>query len=88
VVSPPVSLPETVGDALPEGGRTQLDDLRRRMLLLARILPIEHLRLLDADLGDLEAEAFTAPLLEGIPDSVALVPSDVEPALHVAWTRI
>ena len=58
------------------------------MLLLARILPIEHLRLLDADLGDLEAEAFTAPLLEGIPDSVALVPSDVEPALHVAWTRI
>ena len=87
-MSPPVPPPETAGDALPERGRTQLDDLRQRMLLLARILPVEHLRLLDADLGDLEAEAFTAPLLEGIPDSVALVPSDVEPALHVAWTRI
>ncbi len=57
------------------------------MLLLARLLPFEHLHLLEADLDDLEAEAFAAPLLEGLSDSVELVASDVEPALREAWAR-
>jgi hypothetical protein len=70
-----------------EAVRTPLGDLRRRMLLLARILPFEHLRLLDADLDELESEAFAAPLLDGLSDSVDLVASDVEPALRAAWTR-
>ncbi|MBK9087592.1 MAG: hypothetical protein IPL90_00490 [Holophagales bacterium] len=73
---------------IPGGAvRTPLGDLRRRMLLLARLLPFEHLRLLDADLDDLESEAFAAPLLDGLSDSVDLVASDVEPALRAAWTR-
>ena len=57
------------------------------MLVLARLLPFEHLRLLDTDLDDLEAEVLAAPLLEGLPDSVELVASDVEPALRAAWAR-
>lgn len=78
---------ETAGTALPERDQTPLADLRRRMLLLARLLPFEHLHLLEADLDDLEAEAFAAPLLEGLSDSVELVASDVEPALREAWAR-
>lgn len=57
------------------------------MLLLARLLPFEHLHLLEADLDDLESEIFAVPLLEGLSDSVELVASDVEPALRAAWTR-
>jgi len=58
------------------------------MLLLARLLPFEHLHLLEADLDTLEAEVFAPPLLDGIPDSVELVASDVEPALRAVWARI
>lgn len=64
-----------------------LRDLRRRMLLLARLLPIEHLRLLDADLDDLEAEVGVSGPLHGLSDSVDLVPSDVEAALREVWSR-
>jgi hypothetical protein len=78
---------ETAGNTHPERGRTPVDDLRRRMLLLARLLPFEHLHLLEADLADLESEAFAAPLLEGLADSVDLVASDVESALRTAWAR-
>jgi hypothetical protein len=63
-------------------------ELRRRMLLLARLLPAGYVRLLDADLEDLEAEAFGADLLEGLSDSVELVASDVEPALREVWARM
>jgi len=77
----------TVDDVPDEAVRTPIGDLRRRMLLLARLLPFEHLRLLDADLDDLQSEAFAAPLLDGLSDSVDLVASDVEPALRAAWTR-
>lgn len=87
MVSRPAPPTETEGDALTERVRTPLEDLRRRMLLLARLLPFEHLHLLEADLDDLAAEAFAAPLLEGLSDSVDLVASDVEPALREAWTR-
>ncbi len=62
-------------------------ELRRRMLLLARLLPLEHLRLLEADLEDLEAEASGAGLLAGLSDSVELVASDVEMALQEVWAR-
>ncbi|HYN43998.1 MAG TPA: hypothetical protein VE129_19635 [Thermoanaerobaculia bacterium] len=78
---------KTAGDVPGEEVQTPLGDLRRRMLILARLLPFEHLRLLDADLDDLESEAFAAPLLDGLSDSVDLVASDVEPALRAAWTR-
>jgi hypothetical protein len=87
VVNPPEPSPETTGDVPDEAVRTPLGDLRKRMLLLARLLPFEHLRLLDAGLDELEAEAFAAPLLDGLSDSVDLVASDVEPALRAAWTR-
>ena len=62
-------------------------ELRRRMLLLARLLPTGYVRLLDADLEDLEAEASGADLLEGLSDSVELVASDVETALREVWAR-
>ena len=62
-------------------------DLRRRLLVLARLLPVEHLRLLDADLDDLEAEVAGACLAHGLSDSVDLVPSDVEAALREVWSR-
>jgi len=62
-------------------------DLRRRLLVLARLLPVEHLRLLDADLDDLEAEVAGAGLAQGLSDSVDLVPSDVETALREVWAR-
>lgn len=78
---------EASGGAPTESFRTQIDDLRRRMLVLARLLPFEHLRLLEVDLDDLEAEAFAGPLLAGLSDSVELVASDVETALHAAWAR-
>lgn len=78
---------ETAGDVPGETVRTPLGDLRRRMLLLARLLPFEHLHLLDADLDELESEVFATPLLDGLSDSVDLVASDVEPALRAAWTR-
>jgi hypothetical protein len=87
VVNRPGNPAEDAGDVSGEAVRTALGDLRRRMLILARLLPFEHLRLLDADLDDLESEAFAAPLLDGLSDSVDLVASDVEPALRAAWTR-
>ena len=62
-------------------------DMRRRLLVLARLLPVEHLRLLDADLDDLEAEVAGACLAQGLSDSVDLVPSDVETALREVWAR-
>ena len=62
-------------------------DLRRRLLVLARLLPVEHLRLLDADLDDLEAEVAGACLAQGLSDSVELVPCDVETALREVWAR-
>jgi len=86
-VSRPETPAETVGEVPGEVVRTPLGDLRRRMLLLARLLPFEHLHLLDADLDELESEAFAAPLLDGLSDSVDLVASDVEPALRAAWDR-
>ncbi len=86
-MSRPGNPAEPAGDVPEEAVRTPLGDLRRRMLILARLLPFEHLRLLDADLDDLESEAFAAPLLDGLSDSVDLVASDVEPALRAAWTR-
>jgi len=64
-----------------------LRDLRRRLVVLARLLPVEHLRLLDADLDDLEAEIAGASLVQGLSDSVELVPSDVETALREVWAR-
>jgi len=67
--------------------RDSLRDLRRRMLLLARLLPVEHLRLLDADLEELEAEVGVSGPLHGLSDSVDLVPSDVEAALREVWSR-
>ena len=57
------------------------------MLLLARLLPVEHLRLLDADLDELEAEVGVSGPLHGLSDSVELVPSDVEAALREIWAR-
>ena len=76
-----------MGHLPDESLRTPLGDLRRRMLILARLLPFEHLHLLDADLDELESEVFAAPLLDGLSDSVDLVASDVEPALRAAWNR-
>lgn len=70
-----------------EAAREPLRDLRRRMLLLARLLPVEHLRLLDADLEELEAEVGVSGPLHGLSDSVELVPSDVEAALREVWSR-
>jgi len=70
-----------------EAAREPLRDLRRRMLLLARLLPVEHLRLLDADLDELEAEVGVSGPLHGLSDSVELVPSDVEAALREIWAR-
>lgn len=67
--------------------RDSLRDLRRRMLLLARLLPVEHLRLLDADLEELEAEVGVSGPLHGLSDSVALVSCDVETALREVWAR-
>lgn len=64
-----------------------LRDMRRRLVVLARLLPVEHLRLLDADLDDLEAEVAGSALVEGLSDSVDLVPSDVETALREVWAR-
>lgn len=61
--------------------------LRRRMLLLARLLPLDLLHLLDDDLDDLETEAFGADLLAGLSDSIDLVASDVETALKEVWAR-
>jgi hypothetical protein len=87
VVNRPENPAEAAGDVPDEAFRTPLGDLRRRMLLLARLLPFEHLRLLDADLEELESEAFAPPLLDGLSDSVDLVTSDVEPALQAAWNR-
>ena len=52
------------------------------MLVLARLLPFEHLRLLETDLADLEAEVFAAPLLEGLPDSRT---PDIGLARHVRF---
>jgi hypothetical protein len=69
------------------GPGESLRDLRRRLLVLARLLPVEHLRLLDADLDDLEAEVAGSALAEGLSDSVDLVPSDVETALREVWAR-
>ena len=66
----------------------ELRGLRRRLLVLARLLPVEHLRLLDADLDDLEAEVAGATLAPGLSDSVELVPSDVESALREVWARV
>ena len=83
----PTPGPYAADGAPAESLRTPIDDLRRRMILLARLLPFEHLRLLEADLDDLEAEAFAGPLLAGLSDSIELVASDVESALHAAWAR-
>ncbi|MBK8596265.1 MAG: hypothetical protein IPP07_01455 [Holophagales bacterium] len=84
-MSKPALPAEAAGETLR--GRTPLDDLRRRMLFLARLLPFEHLHLLVANLDELEAEASAAPLLEGLSDSVELVASDVESALLAVWAR-
>lgn len=65
----------------------ELRGLRRRLLVLARLLPVEHLRLLDADLDDLEAEIDGSVFASGLSDSVDLVPSDVETALREVWAR-
>ena len=70
-----------------EAAREPLRDLRRRMLLLARLLPVEHLRLLDADLDELEAEVGVSGPLHGLSDTVEHVPSDVEAALREIWAR-
>jgi len=64
-----------------------LRDLRRRLLLLARLLPVEHLRLLDADLDELEAETGASDFVLGLSDSVDLSASDVETALREVWAR-
>lgn len=71
----------------PAGPAESLRDLRRRLLVLARLLPVEHLRLLDADLDDLEIEVAGSALVQGLSDSVDLVPSDVESALREVWAR-
>ena len=71
--------PELLTDALAR--------LRRRMLLLARLLPAAYVRLLDADLEDLESEASACALLQGLSDSVDFSASDVEAALREVWSR-
>ena len=53
----------------------------------ARLLPVEHLRLLDADLDELEAEALGGSAVEGLSDTTDLVTSDVEAALLEVWAR-
>lgn len=71
----------------PANPAGSLAGLRRRMLLLARLLPAGYLRLLDADLDSLEAEAPFADHLLGLSNSVDLVATDVEPALREVWAR-
>lgn len=83
----PTDVPGPEEAAERERLRASLASLRRRMLLLARLLPLEQLHLLEDDLDDLEAEAFGADLLEGLSDSAELVPSDVEATLREVWAR-
>jgi hypothetical protein len=70
-----------------EAAADELRGLRRRLLVLARLLPVEYLRLLDAGLDDLEAEVAGGRLGQGLSDSVELVPCDVEAALREVWAR-
>jgi hypothetical protein len=87
VVIRPTDVPGPEEVAERERLRASLASLRRRMLLLARLLPLEQLHLLEDDLDDLEAEAFGADLLEGLSDSAELVSSDVETTLREVWAR-
>ena len=62
--------------------------LRERLVLLARILPVEYLDRLDADLATLRGEASGQLFLDGVDGSLSMRQTDVEPALKLLWERL
>ena len=64
--------------------------LRRKLLALAAVLPMDALELLEADAETLEAtaEAGDMHLLEDFEDSPRMVASDVATELRLLWARL
>ena len=64
-----------------------LETLRRRMLTLAEVLPLESLRYLQEDAAP-QSTGSAAEVLEGWDDDTRLLASDVETELRLLWERM
>jgi hypothetical protein len=70
--------------------RVVVQRLRRRLLALATVLPMDTLELLEADPETLEAtaQAGDMQMLEDFEDVPRMVESDVETELRLLWARL
>jgi hypothetical protein len=68
--------------------RRALQDLRERLLALARVLPVEYVGLLEMSADEIGSSAPGWDLYEGWRDTIDLTVSDVEPELAALWERL
>lgn len=61
---------------------------RRRLVLLAQILPLEYLHTLEADLSRLEQETGYHDPLEGWEETHLLTPTHVAPEMELLWKSL
>lgn len=61
---------------------------RRRLALLARILPLEYLHTLEADLSRLEQETGYHDPLNGWEETHLLTPTHVAPEMELLWKSL
>ncbi len=66
----------------------EVSHLRRRLLLLAEILPLEYLHALEADLTLLAQEAGYHDPLDGWEETHLLTPTHVAPEMELLWTSL
>jgi hypothetical protein len=66
----------------------ELSRLRRRLLLLSQILPLEFLHTLEADLARLEEETGYHDPLDGWEETHLLTPTHVAPEMELLWKSL
>lgn len=72
--------------ARAEALETVTNDLRRRLLILARIVPTDLLELVVSGQGGADLPPFE--LFEGWDETTTLTPSDVKTELTLLWARL
>lgn len=68
--------------------RLVVAQLRKKILALAKVLPLDSLRFLEADPDTLESEPDSSDFLDGFEDDTRIVPSDVATEVRMLWARL
>lgn len=66
----------------------EVEALRRRLLLLANVVPYPAVRYLHEELSELERETPPADLLADWEETYAMTPSDVATEMQRVWERL